>query len=262
MYIRNCPTCGKELTYAAKHSMLKQEKLNKSCRSCTTKNEYKINPNKNKGEENGRFGKSLIDVMISKYGENNAKINYDIWVKNKNSFGLAEKNPQYGVSPFKNGGMSYKGWYKEIFFRSSFELMFLVENNDKKIVSAENLKFKVNYKFLNKETHYYPDFYDEGSNTVFEIKSKKWLLDEKNIAKIKAGQEEFKKRNIKYEVLCEDNMEIFNKYNLDWQKIIYDFIYEMFILGEIKLTNLSLAKLKNKLLKTKRIKKLKTINMM
>jgi len=259
MYIRNCPSCGKELTYTTNYSKNRQEKLNKSCRSCTTKKEYVINPDKNKGEENGRFGKSLLEVMNNKYGEKKAEINYNNWKNNKNSFGIKEKNPQYGISPFKNNGMSYKGWYKGMFFRSSFELMFIFENYDKKIISAETKEYRVSYNYLGNETHYYPDFYSETNNTIYEIKSKKWLLDSKNLLKIEAGKEEFKKRGIKYEVLCEYDMDIFKKYNSDWQKIIYDFLYELVIYNEVNLTDLSFKKLKLKLLKTKRITKLKTI---
>ena len=254
--------CRKELTYSTKCSMVRQEKLNKSCRSCTTKNEYKINPDKNKGEENGRFGKSLIDVMIYKYGEKKAKINYNVWETNKNSFGFGKENPQYGVSPFKNSGMSYKGWYKGMFFRSSFELMFIIENYDKKLISAEIKEYRINYTYQDKETYYYPDFYSEMNNTIFEIKSKKWLSNEKNLLKIEAGKNEFKKRGIKYKVLCEYDINIFEKYNSDWQKIIYDFLYELVIINEVKLTDLSFNKLKTKLLKTKRIAKLKKIENM
>ena len=256
--------CRKELIYSTKCSMVRQEKLNKSCRSCTTKNEYKINPDKNKGEENGRFGKSLLEVMINKYGEKEAEVNYEIWKSNNKKFHFqcGEKNPQYGVSPFKNNGMSYKGWYKGMFFRSSFELMFIFENYDKKLISAETKEYRVNYEYLDKETYYYPDFYSETDNTIYEIKSKKWLFDTKNILKIEAGKNEFKKRGIKYKVLCEYYMDIFKKYNSDWQKIIYDFLYELVISNEVNLTDLAFKKLKLKLLKTKRITKLKTIENM
>lgn len=262
MYIRNCPICKTELNYTTKYRMNLQEKLNKSCRSCTTKNEYIKNPEKNKREKNGRFGKSLLEVMNIKYGKEKGEINYDIWKNNKYSFKFGEKNPQYGVSPFKNGGMSYKGWYREVFFRSSFELMFIVENYNKELISAETKEYRVNYKYLGREVYYYPDFYSEIDNTIYEIKSKKWLLDSKNILKIESGKKEFIKRKIKYKVLCEYDMDIFKKYNSDYQKIIYDFLYGLVISGEVNLTDLSFEKLKTKLLKTKRITKLEKIESM
>ena len=262
MYKRNCPSCGSELEYSTKWFRNKQEYLKKLCKSCVTKNEYIKNPNKNKGEENGRFGKTLMEVMINKYGEEDAKIHYKTWKGNVKGFGFGKDNPQYGKSPFKNSGMSYKGWYRGMFFRSSFELMFIVENYDKKLVSAETKDFRVKYNFLDKETYYYPDFYSELYNTIYEIKSKKWLSDEKNILKIEAGRKEFNKRGIKYEILCEYDIDIYKKYNSDWQKIIYDFLFELYVVGEIKLTDLTLEKLKTKLLKTKRIKKLKIIESM
>lgn len=261
MFIRNCPNCKKELTYTTKFSMMRQEKLQKLCKSCTVKNEYKSNPNKNKGSENGRSGRTLMDVMINKYGEVEAKVRYSSWKSNLNSFGKGELNPQYGKSPFINGGMSYKGWYNNIFFRSSLELLFLVENYNLGIVSAENSKFRIEYNFNNIKSHYYPDFYIESQNSIYEIKSKKWMSFDRNKAKIEAASKEFKIRGINYKVLCEYDIELFKKYNSDWQKVIYDFIYEMKINKEIKLTDKSLDKLKLKLSKTNRIEKLKQLNM-
>lgn len=261
MFIRNCPNCKKELKYSTKYSMIRQEKFKKLCKSCTVKNEYESNPSKNKGSENGRTGKKLIDVMITKYGKCEANIRYAKWKLNLNSFGKGELNPQFGKSPFINGGMSYKGWYNDIFFRSSLELLFIVENYNKGVISAENSKFRIEYDFNGIKSYYYPDFYIESENSIYEIKSKKWISFDKNISKIESANREYKIRGVNYKVLCEYDLKLFKKYNSDWQKVIYDFIYEMVLNNKIKLTNSSLEKLKLKLTKTNRLKKLNQLNM-
>lgn len=260
MFIRNCPNCKKELKYKTKDSMNRQEKLKKLCKSCTVKNEYKMNPDKNKGSENGRTGKKLIDVMIAKYGEDEANIRYKKWKSNLNSFGKGSLNPQYGKSPFTNSGMSYKGWYKNIFFRSSLELLFIIENYNNVVISAENSKFRIEYYFNSEKSHYYPDFYCETQNSIYEIKSKKWMSFDRNQAKIQAANKEFKNRGINYKVLCENDIKLFENYNSNWQRVICDFIYEMVINNQIKLTDKSLEKLKLKLSKTNK-KKFKKLNM-
>lgn len=259
MFERKCPCCNKVILYKHKQSMKKQEALLKKCRSCTVKLEYEKNPDKNKGIKNGRNGKKLIDVMINKYGVDEAKNKYLNWTNNKNSFGFGDKNPQFGKPPFKNGGLSYKGWYKGVFFRSSFELMFLFEMSDRKISSAEGDRFKVKY---NDRFFYHPDFFIEDNNTIVEIKSNQWLSNIKNQLKINAAKEHFKNIGIGYDVITEDNLRIFKEYNYDWQKVIYDFLYEQVINGDVKLTNVSMLKLENKLIKTKRISKLNKLKNM
>lgn len=261
MFTRNCPNCKKELKYKSNNSMKRQEKLKKWCKSCTVINEYKLNPEKNKGKNNGRSGKKLMDLMIIKYGEDNAQIKYNKWKSNLYSFGSGQLNPQYGKSPFTEGGMSYKGWYKNIFFRSSLELLFMVENWNKNLKSAENSNFRVQYEFNKSNFYYYPDFYSINDNTIYEIKSKKWISFDKNKAKINAANRKFESECIGYKVVCENDIELFKKYNSDWQKVIYDFLYDMVINDDIKLTDTSLNKLKMKLLKTNRITKLKQLDM-
>ena len=261
MFERNCPTCKKVLVYKNKNSYDRQNRKSGLCKSCAVKLDYKNNPSKNLGDNNGRSGKKLIDVMIDKYGFEQATIKYNDWIVNKNSFGTGQMNPQFGKSPFKNGGMSYKGWYRGIFFRSSFELMFLFEVLDRNPISAEGDRFRVSY---GDGLHYHPDFFIEELNTVFEIKSYKWLHDSKNQLKIEAAAKYFSKLNIKYTVLTENELITFKKYGCDWQSIIYDFLYELVVSGDVKLTDISMSKLKNNLMKTKRnfkLNKLKNMDM-
>ncbi len=259
MYKRKCPLCDKELVYKHKYTMNKQDKNNKLCKSCTVKKEYAKNTNKNKGNNNGRYGKRLIDIMINNYGIDNGSKKYEIWKKNLNKFKSGVDNPQFGKTPFKNGGMSYKGWYNGLFFRSSIELLFLVDKNEK-MISGESFDFRISYSIKDKEYHYYPDFYSLADNTIYEIKSRKWVDSELNKIKIKYASDEFKKRGISYIIICEDDIKLYYSYN-NWDRVIYDFLYEMVINKSVELTDISLKKLKSKLLKINRIEKLNKLNM-
>ena len=196
--------------------------------------------------------------MINKYGSDGID-KYESWKSNINKFKSGDENPQFGRSPFKNSGMSYKGWYKNIFFRSSLELIFLVNKNED-FVSAETSNFTVKYKFKNKEYNYHPDFYSAKENAIYEIKSKQWMNSELNQIKIKSASDYFKCKNINYIVICEEDIDIYKIYG-NWENIICGFLYDMVINKEVLLTDISFNKLKYKLMKTNRIEKLNKLNM-
>lgn len=262
MLKRFCPQCNSELSYKNKCSFSKAVRENNPCRSCTVKNEYKINPDKNRGDKNGMYGKNLKNLMIEKYGEDQGEINYEKWKSNLYRFGLGELNPQYGNSPFKNGGRSYHGWYKGIFFRSSFELIFLSENWGLDLISADNKKFRVEYTNNGKRCFYYPDFYSKKKNTIYEIKPKKWILDEKNILKIESAKKNLGKLGYGFCVVTEDDLDYLkgstnNRKNTD--HLTYCFIVEKLMNGEIELTEASLKRLKNKAEKRREFLKLEKL---
>lgn len=265
MFKRNCPQCGCELSYKTKQSFDTSVKKKKLCRSCTVKNEYKKNPEKNKGDSNGRFGISLFDAMIKKYGENEGNIKYEEWKANLHKFGSGKNNPQYGKSPFKNGGRSYHGWYKGLFFRSSFELIFIMENYELDLIPADNGDFRVEYILDEKKFFYHPDFYSKRLNTVYEIKSFEWLKGEKNQIKIKTAIEHFRSLGMNFNVFTEKDMVFFNhnvsgKYKTDIQTFLL--ICEKFFNHEIILTESSVKRLKNRLIKRKENLKLKKLEEM
>ena len=169
---RNCPSCLNRIDYKTREGCRKGERENSLCRSCAVKEDYIKNPDKNTGNKNGRYGKNLKELMLSKYNDGGDK--YAEWLKNLNKFKTGEDNPQYGKPAWVNSGISYKGYYKGMFFRSSLELMFIYDYfNSKKIlpISAENNKFKVTYIFNEKELNYFPDFYCSIENKVYEVKS-------------------------------------------------------------------------------------------
>lgn len=259
MFIRNCPQCKKEIIYSSKQSFINANSKKCNCKSCAVKKDYMNNPDKNKGEKNGMFGNDLKNAMIKKYGNDVAEKRYSTWKSTKYTFKSGDLNPQYGNPPFENGGRSYHGWYNGIFFRSSFELIFLIENRDLDLVPADNKNFRVEYLKEEKVKFYYPDFYSKKINTVYEIKSLQWLNSDTNKIKIEEAKKYFGKKGIGYNVVTEENLEylkrsIGSKYQID--KLIFSLVYNKFIDLEIKLTDSSVKRIENRLTKKKEYLKL------
>ncbi len=260
---RNCPTCNILITYSSREACRTGERKNSECKSCGTKTQYKNNPEKNIGCNNGRFGKSLLDVMKEKYGNNLGIIKYDEWRINIDSndkkFKSGVNNPQFGNNSNKKSGLSYKGYYKGLFFRSSFELMFIYEyfkKNNCLPKPADNSKYKVEYELESKKRNYFPDFYCEKENKVLEIKSLKFLNTTQNIIKKECAINHFNKLNIGFESLSEYDLGIYLEYGKSWQKVIYEFMYNLYLNYEIELLDISVIKLKNGLKKKNMISKL------
>lgn len=148
-----------------------------------------------------------------------------------------------------------------MFFRSSFELVFIYDyyNKNKKLpISAESNNFKVSIIKDNKEYNYFPDFYCPIENCIYEIKSNTFLNTDNNILKRETAKKFFNEKGIDYITITENDIDIFNK--LGWQKIIDEFLYNLFMNGEIELTKNSILKLENRFIKTKKLKKLETLN--
>ena len=59
---RVCPTCNILITYSSREACRAGERKNSECKSCSTKTQYINNPEKNLGENNGRHGKTLINI--------------------------------------------------------------------------------------------------------------------------------------------------------------------------------------------------------
>jgi len=233
---RNCPKCYKQIEYKTKSGYIRSAKTNCFCRQCSTKAQYINNPNKNKGTLNGRYGKKLIDLMTP---ENYKSFQEKLKLQ---GFKEGELNPQYGKAPPKDAGKGYQGWYKNLYFRSTLELNFLLnfeEKNGFLPFSAEKKKYIISYG--DKKT-YRPDFVCEVSKVVFEIKSKKFINSKENIEKANNAICHFLKMDYKYIIITEENLNNFIGYNniLPKLKIWHE-------TNLIKLTNKSLQKLLKRL---------------
>lgn len=98
------------------------------------------------------------------------------------------------------------GWYDGLYFRSSLELSFLVNNYDKIFSSCEIKKYVVRYSANNKIKSYYPDYTD--GEVIYEIKPSSLLKFGLNQDKIIAAKEKF---GDKYKVITEQESNYISK---------------------------------------------------
>lgn len=105
-----------------------------------------------------------------------------------------------------------KGWYKGIFFRSSYEYLFLkyLESNGISVMhDVKSNEPRIHYTWEGNEHVYIPDFYVEKMLTLFEIKSEYALAnDPKAKAKCEAAQLYCDQRGIKFEIITESKLSI------------------------------------------------------
>lgn len=104
----------------------------------------------------------------------------------------------------KNSGRSKKGYYKNIYCRSTYELVYVIYNID------HNIKFKpcskvFEYTYQNKTHKYYPDF-ELADGTIIEIKG---YATEQTLAKISSV------KDFPIKVLYKDDLEYAFKYVKD-----------------------------------------------
>ena len=114
------------------------------------------------------------------------------------------------------------GWYNGLYFRSSLELSFLVQNRYKTFSSCENNRYKIIYNDNGKQRVYYPDFTD--GEMVYEIKPTGLLNTHINRLKIQEG---IKVYGENYKVITE----------LETPYITKNLISALIDSGEVKLTD-------------------------
>lgn len=135
----------------------------------------------------------------------NGTLNHNDLTKKKISDKL-NKYHQYNLDREKyintSGNMNHIcGWYYGMYFRSSLELSFLVNNSDKKFETCEKNKYKIVYEKNNDKKIYYPDFTD--GEFIYEIKPSKLLLYKDNDIKINKGFEIYgDKFKVITEIIC------------------------------------------------------------
>lgn len=214
--IRKCPSCNNELTYKSKDAFNQANKKNSICKSCSTKKQYINDPLKNKGNKNGRYGKSIKQISIDKYGPDIGFQKYEQWSQklSEHGFQIGELNPSFGKSPSFNSGISYKGWYKKIFFRSTLELCFLLKyeiENGYLPTIADDKKYRLPYTDgYGKIKTYVPDFIDLSLKIIFELKCSAFVLTEINTLKTKAAQKKFGEEGLTYKIITEKDVDNFN----------------------------------------------------
>lgn len=106
---------------------------------------------------------------------------------------------------------SYKGWYKGVFFRSSYEYFFLkkLENDGLSIrTDVVTESHRIPYEWNNEHRTYIPDIYVPLRKVVYEVKSSHLCQDELVLAKAAAAKEFLSQFEISYELISEKDFEI------------------------------------------------------
>jgi hypothetical protein len=187
--------------------------------------------------QNKLRGSSYEDV----YGADKANI-----IKDKLSLSLSgDKNPMYGKpAPFGAGG-GFSGWYKDWYFRSIFELSFMInyiEKNNKNWISAESKQFSINYIFKFKNRNYFCDFVFPDDHMIVEIKPRSLATIQQNVVKFEAASVWALENGYIFKVFTETDFSLLSQKEIDYlvdNKIVIlnDISYKKYITkyrGEIK----------------------------
>jgi hypothetical protein len=177
-------------------------------------NPMKLNKIKNKvsdrlkGIKRPRTDEWQQNIIESKRKNNTLSHSVETKDKIKNSINeYYEKNldrDKYIV--ISNNVKHLSGWYNGLYFRSSLELSFLVNNFDKTFLSCEIKKYAVSYLVNGKIKSYYPDYTD--GKLIYEIKPTGLLTFGHNQHKIKAAKEMFGE---KYKIITEQESDYITK---------------------------------------------------
>ena len=190
-----------------KLSDLEKQKISNSLKESPISEETR----RKRSEYMKAFAKTEKGKEFYKYvGEINAKSNRKILNGEKT---INTPTGYYVSSRFKRGKVFVETFNKMFTYDSSWELLFIEyfmdENNISDILVFDRCKQEIPYTDQEgKQRNYSPDFYIKfasGIRLVIEIKPKFLLSsDEKVKLKIKAGEEFFKGKNIKFLVFTED----------------------------------------------------------
>jgi len=207
-----------------------------NCKSCGVKNQYKDNLTKNKGKNNGRFGKSCYSIWVDKYGKVEADIKLQELKKKQSINTSGINNPMYGKTCSNKSGGGWSGRYKHLFFRSLTELFFILEFEKHNIIdnlkNAETKEYYVKYKYKDKIKTYRPDFVYE--NCIYEIKSFRFPDTEITLIKHDSAENYFNKIGYNYKVIKND----FSIYNFVRHTLIRLVKENIVILNELTIKKL------------------------
>ena len=198
---RNCPKCGKEITYSHIRDKIIAHEASSLCKVCSGK----INGFK-KGHKNTNKI-PVFDCWVNKYGVDiaNKKRNELSIRQSKNASG--KNNPMYGKESPNGSGNGWSGWYKGWFFRSLYELSYVVKELDGKGVkwkSAECKELTIPYIFDGSERTYRADFYLYELCKLVECKPLNLQKSQLNVVKFKYANDFCNDIGIEFVVLQPD----------------------------------------------------------
>lgn len=198
-YATKGKNCGKDNPqYGRKLPEWHIEILRNTDKSYTQTDEFRQTMSKvTSGKNNPMYGRTPYEIWVEKYGKEEADRLHKEWKHKHSVNNSGSGNPMYGKPSPNGSGNGWKGWYKDIFFRSLRELMYLIylDENNIEWVSGETLRIK--YKdYRGNDRTYRPDFIHDG--ILIEIKPKKLQQSPTNTAKRKAAKEYCKRSGLKH----------------------------------------------------------------
>lgn len=168
----------------------------------------KVLSEKNKGKQLTRTSEWQYNIIESK--RNNGTLKHTDEAKTKISNSLnkfySENLDREKYISSSNNVKHLSGWYNGLYFRSSLELSFLVNNSHKSFSSCEIKKYAVTYLAKDKIKKYYPDYTD--GELIYEIKPTSLLNFAFNQDKITAAKEKF---GDSYKVITEQESNYISK---------------------------------------------------
>lgn len=249
MYTRNCPECGKELSYTNKYNRNKADKKQSLCNKCCISKQNRSGQNnafygkkhsdatkqkilstkkqngtlnsmteskkenlrvKNSGSGNPMYGKRVYDIWIEKYGVEEAQLKEAERKRKLSIASSGSNNPMYGKPSPKKAGNGWSGWYKNHYFRSLRELGFIVLYlESNKLDWSSAENIRIPYISYDGKHRTYSPDFLVG-DIIYEIKPKRLINSPLNILKRNAGEEYAKSHNLKYIIMDFDIIE-FNK---------------------------------------------------
>lgn len=161
------------------------------------------NPRKaNKGNKNGRWGRSLMDCWTAKYGVEEAKRREALWISRHKPMS-GKDNPMYGKPSPKKAGNGWSGWYKGWYFRSLRELSYVIdvlEARGLKWKSAETKKLTIHYTDAEGTPRTYRADFLVNNRTLVEIKPTALHRSQAIILKRRAAKKFCRERGLRYRI--------------------------------------------------------------
>lgn len=166
--------------YGKHHTEETKRKLSESVIQFASKNTEVISARMKKIFNEGRagicsrLGKTNYEIWVKKYGVEEADIRQAALVRKHSENSRGTKNRMYGKPAPRGAGNGWKGWYRDIFFRSLRELFFIIELESKRVEweNGEMTKHGIEYEDDSGQMRtYYTDYVVEG--VYYEIKPKR-----------------------------------------------------------------------------------------
>lgn len=190
-----------------KHTEESKQKLSKSNTGKVRSEEYKKHISHYMTINNPRKGgKNNYEVWIEKYGKEEADKRKVIFVEKQRILNSGSNNKMYGKPSPNGSGNGWKGWYKDIFFRSLLELAYLHYLFENNIEFKNGELIRIPYVSYDASDHTYsPDYIID--KVLVEIKPQR-LIDNGQLVRIKkeAAEKWCLENGYEYKLICVEKL--------------------------------------------------------